>query len=183
MSPCGEGEPRRLKTVCVYCGTGEGGDPAYMAAAEELGRMLAAEGLGLVYGGGSLGLMGAVARSALEAGGHVTGVIPAFLEEREVMMQTVSELVVTKDMHERKATMAALADAFRAFDADGEASVAILTGAGGTFCAGADLSELGGANDALAKLPISDAIESLNVSNAAAIALYALATRPDPDRA
>ena len=112
MLPCGEGETRRLKTVCVYCGTGEGTDPAYMEAARELGRMLAAEGLGLVYGGGSLGLMGAVANAALEAGGHVTGVIPAFLEEREVMMQSVSELVVTKDMHERKRTMFERADGF-----------------------------------------------------------------------
>ena len=88
----GETSAPRLKSVCVYCGTGEGVDPAYMQAATGLGRQLAQEGLSLVYGGGSLGLMGAVANAALEAGGHVTGVIPAFLEEREVMMQAVSEL-------------------------------------------------------------------------------------------
>lgn len=148
MSPCGEGETRRLKTVCVYCGTGEGGDPAYMAAAEELGRMLAAEGLGLVYGGGSLGLMGAVARSALEAGGHVTGVIPAFLEEREVMMQTVSELVVTKDMHERKRTMFERADGFVALPGGIgtlEEVVEMLTwGQLGQHCKPVVLADIGG---------------------------------------
>ncbi|WP_029057236.1 TIGR00730 family Rossman fold protein [Stappia stellulata] len=101
-----------MKTICVYCGTGEGATPAYLAAATELGRRIAAEGLSLVYGGGSIGLMGAVARATLENGGHVTGVIPRFLEEREVMMQTVSDLVVTDDMHERKRIMFDRADAF-----------------------------------------------------------------------
>ncbi|WP_093806298.1 TIGR00730 family Rossman fold protein [Stappia sp. ES.058] len=101
-----------MKTICVYCGTGEGATPAYLAAATELGRRIAAEGLSLVYGGGSIGLMGAVARATLDNGGHVTGVIPRFLEEREVMMQTVSDLVVTDDMHERKRIMFDRADAF-----------------------------------------------------------------------
>ncbi|WP_425087251.1 TIGR00730 family Rossman fold protein [Stappia sp.] len=101
-----------MKTICVYCGTGEGATPAYLAAATELGRRIAADGLSLVYGGGSIGLMGAVARATLDNGGHVTGVIPRFLEEREVMMQTVSVLVVTDDMHERKRIMFDRADAF-----------------------------------------------------------------------
>lgn len=148
MSPCGEGETRRLKTVCVYCGTGEGADPAYMEAARELGRMLAAEGLGLVYGGGSLGLMGAVANAALEAGGHVTGVIPAFLEEREVMMQSVSELVVTKDMHERKRTMFERADGFVALPGGIgtlEEVVEMLTwGQLGQHCKPVVLADIGG---------------------------------------
>ena len=101
-----------MKTICVYCGTGEGATPAYLAAATELGRRIAADGLSLVYGGGSIGLMGAVARATLDNGGHVTGVIPRFLEEREVMMQTVSDLVVTDDMHEHKRIMFDRADAF-----------------------------------------------------------------------
>jgi hypothetical protein len=108
----GESGARRLKSVCVYCGTGEGTDPAYLQAATGLGRQLAAEGLSLVYGGGSIGLMGAVARATLEGGGRVTGIIPRFLEEREVMMQSVSELIVTEDMHERKRTMFERADGF-----------------------------------------------------------------------
>ena len=108
----GETAAPRLKSVCVYCGTGEGVDPAYLQAANGLGRQLAAEGLSLVYGGGSIGLMGAVARATLEGGGQVTGIIPRFLEEREVMMQSVSELIVTDDMHERKRTMFERADGF-----------------------------------------------------------------------
>lgn len=107
-----EASAPRLKSVCVYCGTGEGVDPAYMQAATGLGRQLAQEGLSLVYGGGSIGLMGAVARATLEGGGEVTGIIPRFLEEREVMMQSVSELIVTDDMHERKRTMFEHADGF-----------------------------------------------------------------------
>lgn len=101
-----------LKTVCVYCGSGTGNDPAYETAAVELGREIARAGLKLVYGGGSIGLMGAVASSALRNGAHVTGVIPRFLEEREVMMEKVSELIVTEDMHERKRIMFERADAF-----------------------------------------------------------------------
>ncbi|WP_428696480.1 TIGR00730 family Rossman fold protein [Stappia sp.] len=108
----GDATFRRLKSVCVYCGTGEGVDPAYLQAATRLGRQLAGEGLSLVYGGGSIGLMGAVARATLEGGGSVTGIIPRFLEEREVMMQSVSELIVTDDMHERKRTMFERADGF-----------------------------------------------------------------------
>lgn len=101
-----------LRTLCVYCGSGMGNHPAYEAAAVELGQHIASAGLNLVYGGGSIGLMGAVARSALKNGAHVTGIIPRFLEEREVMMENVSELIVTEDMHERKRTMFERADAF-----------------------------------------------------------------------
>ena len=102
----------KLKTICVYCGTGEGANPAYIAAAEELGRRVADADVSLVYGGGSIGLMGAVARSTLVSGGTVTGIIPRFLEEREVMMEEVSELIVTEDMHERKRRMFERADGF-----------------------------------------------------------------------
>lgn len=101
-----------LKNVCVYCGSAEGSDPAFAAAADEMGRRLADAGLGLVYGGGSIGLMGRTARAVLEAGGEVVGVIPRFLHEREIMLREVSELIVTEDMHERKRIMFERADAF-----------------------------------------------------------------------
>uniref|UniRef100_UPI003BAB3237 LOG family protein n=1 Tax=Stappia sp. TaxID=1870903 RepID=UPI003BAB3237 len=102
----------RPTSVCVYCGTGVGATPEYMEAARELGRRLAEGGVEVVYGGGSLGLMGAVAQSALEAGGRVVGIIPGFLEEREGKMPTLTETIVTDDMHERKRTMFERADAF-----------------------------------------------------------------------
>jgi uncharacterized protein (TIGR00730 family) len=92
-------------SVCVYCGSGHGTNPAYAAAARILGRSLAESGLGLVYGGGSLGLMGEVARATLKGGGHVTGIIPTFLTEREHMLKDVNDLIVTRDMHERKQLM------------------------------------------------------------------------------
>ncbi|MGA7266208.1 MAG: TIGR00730 family Rossman fold protein [Aestuariivirga sp.] len=101
--------PRKL---CVYCGSGNGRNPAYMAAARTLGKALADNNIGLVYGGGSLGLMGETARSVLDAGGHVTGIIPEFLANRERMLTDVSELIVTADMHERKMTMFARATGF-----------------------------------------------------------------------
>lgn len=101
-----------LRSICVYCGSSAGGDPEYAASALALGRAMGQEGIGLVYGGGSIGLMGIVARSVMEAGGHVTGIIPQFLKEREVMLETAHELVVTADMHERKRTMFDRADAF-----------------------------------------------------------------------
>lgn len=96
---------RPERSVCVYCGSGHGTNPAYAAAARNLGRDLAGAGLGLVYGGGSLGLMGEVARATLDAGGHVTGIIPSFLTEREHMLKDVNDLIVTRDMHERKQLM------------------------------------------------------------------------------
>jgi uncharacterized protein (TIGR00730 family) len=101
-----------LRNVCVYCGSGRGKEPAYAVAARTLGQALADAGIGLVYGGGSLGLMGEVARATLEAGGRVTGIIPAFLSEREQMLREVDELIVTEDMHQRKMLMFQKSDAF-----------------------------------------------------------------------
>ncbi|NWG46621.1 MAG: TIGR00730 family Rossman fold protein [Alphaproteobacteria bacterium] len=101
-----------LGAVCVYCGSNKGRKPAYEAAARTLGRSLAAEGIGLVYGGGGIGLMGVVARSVLEAGGHVTGIIPGFLREREAKFDAVTDLHVVETMHERKQLMFDRADAF-----------------------------------------------------------------------
>ena len=101
-----------LKSICVYCGAGNGENPAYAEAASNLGAAIAGAGIRLVYGGGSIGLMGRVARAALDAGGEVTGIIPRFLEKREEMFTDVSDLVVTEDMHERKMLMFDKAEAF-----------------------------------------------------------------------
>lgn len=101
-----------IRKICVYCGSGDGRDPAFKAAADRFGQIMAENGIGLVYGGGSLGLMGATARSVLRHGGHVTGIIPEFLVERERMLRDVQTLTVTKDMHERKQLMFETADAF-----------------------------------------------------------------------
>jgi uncharacterized protein (TIGR00730 family) len=101
-----------LQSLCVYCGSNDGADPTYAAAARELGQAMAAKGIRLVYGGGSIGLMGIVARAVLADGGKVTGIIPQFLKDREVMLKEASELVVTTDMHERKRIMAERSDAF-----------------------------------------------------------------------
>lgn len=101
-----------LNSVCVYCGSGEGLDPAYAAGARTLGIDLAKAGIRLVYGGGSVGLMGILARSVLDAGGAVTGIIPEFLENRERMLSQVTDLIVTRDMHERKMMMFERAEAF-----------------------------------------------------------------------
>lgn len=89
----------------TYCGSGPGKNPAYMAAAQALGKAMAAADIGLVYGGGGMGLMGEVARGVLAAGGHVTGIIPEFLVSRERMLDGVNELIVTTNMHERKTAM------------------------------------------------------------------------------
>ena len=91
--------------LCVYCGSGPGRNPAYMQAADDLGIAMAKANIGLVYGGGGMGLMGQVARGVLSAGGHVTGIIPEFLVNRERMLEGVSELIVTNTMHERKTMM------------------------------------------------------------------------------
>ncbi len=101
-----------LANLCVFCGSGNGRNPAYVAAANELGRHMGAAGVGLVYGGGSLGLMGETARSVLKHGGRVTGIIPAFLSEKERMLRDVDEMIVTEDMHERKRLMFERSDAF-----------------------------------------------------------------------
>lgn len=100
------------RTLCVYCGSGNGRNPAYVEAARQLGEAMAKAGIGLVYGGGSLGLMGEVARTVLGNGGHVTGIIPEFLANRERMLTDVNDLVVTPDMHSRKMTMFARASGF-----------------------------------------------------------------------
>ena len=101
-----------LQNICVYCGSGAGENPAYAKAARDFGRVLAAARIGLVYGGGSLGLMGEVARSVLAQGGHVTGIIPGFLSEREHMLMDAQELIVVDDMHQRKQLMFVKSDAF-----------------------------------------------------------------------
>jgi uncharacterized protein (TIGR00730 family) len=98
--------------LCVYCGSGPGKQPAYMAAARTLGKSLADNGIGLVYGGGSMGLMGETARAVLENGGRVTGIIPEFLTQKERMLTDVQELIVTATMHERKLTMFEKSDGF-----------------------------------------------------------------------
>lgn len=100
--------------VCVFCGSSTGIGPGYRNAAERVGRTLAERGIGLVYGGASVGTMGVVADAALAAGGRVTGVIPRSLVDREIAHPGLSDLRVVADLHERKATMAALADAFLA---------------------------------------------------------------------
>jgi uncharacterized protein (TIGR00730 family) len=101
-----------IESVCVYCGSGKGQNPAYAVAARKLGKALADAGVRLVYGGGSLGLMGEVARAALGAGGKVTGIIPEFLGAKEKMLQDVDELIVVDDMHMRKRLMFERSDAF-----------------------------------------------------------------------
>jgi uncharacterized protein (TIGR00730 family) len=101
-----------IKSICVYCASGPGNNPAFIAAARSFGRVLAENGIRLVYGGGAVGLMGALADSVLDHGGEVTGVIPDFLMNREHMLVRVQERIVTRDMHERKRVMFERADAF-----------------------------------------------------------------------
>jgi uncharacterized protein (TIGR00730 family) len=101
-----------LANICVYCGSGDGKGQIYLEAAETLGRDMAKRGIGLVYGGGSLGLMGQVARGVLAGGGRVTGIIPHFLQTKEKMLKEVQELILVDDMHQRKQLMFERADAF-----------------------------------------------------------------------
>jgi hypothetical protein len=101
-----------LKRVCVYCGSSSGNDPAYTNAARALGATLAQRGLGLVYGGGRVGLMGTIADAVLAAGGEVIGIIPEALVQMEVAHHGLADLRVVKSMHERKALMVDLCDAF-----------------------------------------------------------------------
>ena len=100
-----------ISKICVYCGSGAGADPAYEAAAKAFGRILAANRINLVFGGGSVGLMGALANAVLDHGGRVTGIIPQFLVNRELALGR-GEMIVTRDMHERKQRMFEHADAF-----------------------------------------------------------------------
>ena len=101
-----------IRTICVYCGSGPGTNPRFIESAIALGKTLAENGIRLVYGGGSIGLMGAVATSVLDHGGTVTGIIPDFLTARENALKRVQEMIVTPDMHERKRLMFERSDAF-----------------------------------------------------------------------
>jgi uncharacterized protein (TIGR00730 family) len=102
----------QIKTVCVYCGSGPGSNPRFVEAAIGLGKTFAENNIRLVYGGGSVGLMGAVAKSTLDHGGSVTGIIPDFLRARENSLTRIQEMIVTPDMHERKRLMFERSDAF-----------------------------------------------------------------------
>lgn len=104
--------PARFRRICVYCGSSEGNRPEYAEAARQMGAFLARQGIGLVYGGGRVGLMGAVASGALAAGGEVIGVIPEKLRARELAHLGLTELFVVDSMHARKTMMAYLSDAF-----------------------------------------------------------------------
>ena len=102
----------KIRKICVYCGSGPGTDPAFVESARAFGAILAKNGVGLVFGGGTVGIMGAIAKSVLDHGGTVTGIIPEFLVAREHAMRGADNLIVTRDMHERKRKMFEMADAF-----------------------------------------------------------------------
>ena len=102
----------KISNVCVYCGSSPGNNPRFIEAATDFGRILAENKINLVYGGGSFGLMGALATSVLDHGGTVTGIIPEALVARERALKRVQEMVVTRDMHERKRLMFERSDAF-----------------------------------------------------------------------
>ncbi|MEZ4776689.1 MAG: TIGR00730 family Rossman fold protein [Bacteroidia bacterium] len=101
-----------MNHICVFCGSNAGHNPIYTQAAVELGQLMAARSIGLVYGGGNVGLMGVIADACLEAGGKVTGVIPEFLLAKEVGHTGLTEMIVVKTMHERKQRMADLSEGF-----------------------------------------------------------------------
>lgn len=101
-----------IRNICVYCGSSDGHDATFLAAATTLGSALAKAGIGLVYGGGNNGLMGAIAHAVLQNGGYVTGIIPDFLKQQESMLADVQELHIVPDMHTRKRMMFDKADAF-----------------------------------------------------------------------
>lgn len=125
----------RLKRICVFCGSSLGARPVYRQAAQRLGELLAERGIGVVFGGGCVGLMGVVADAALSKGGEVIGVMPESLVRREIGHQGVTKLHVVETMHQRKALMADLSDAFIA-----------LPGGYGTleeFCEAVTWSQLG----------------------------------------
>ena len=98
--------------IAVFCGSSTGNNPSYINAAKKLGAFFGENGIDLVYGGGKVGLMGAIADAVLESGGKVFGVIPEYLKEKEIEHTGLTELFVVADMHERKAKMASMADAF-----------------------------------------------------------------------
>ncbi len=102
----------KIRKICVYCGSGPGTDPAFVESARAFGAVLAENGIGLVFGGGSVGMMGTLAKAVLGHGGEVTGIIPEFLVAREHAMRGADNLIVTHDMHARKRKMFEMADAF-----------------------------------------------------------------------
>ncbi len=103
---------KKIKNICVYCGSGSGANGEYAMAARILGKAMAASNIGLVYGGASIGIMGEVARAVRDNGGQVTGVIPHFLTKHEVVYDGAQELIFTETMQERKHIMAERSDAF-----------------------------------------------------------------------
>ncbi len=100
------------KSLCIFCGSRNGNDPAFVEEAKKLARTMAEKGIELVYGGGSIGIMGIVAQEVLDHGGRVTGVIPEFLQKHEVGHSNLSELIITDSMHNRKRTMFERSDGF-----------------------------------------------------------------------
>jgi uncharacterized protein (TIGR00730 family) len=102
----------KINAICVYCGSSPGTDPAFVETARDFGKILAQNGIRLVYGGGSIGLMGALASSVIDHGGAATGIIPEFLTAKERPRRLAQEQIITRDMHERKSTMFDRADAF-----------------------------------------------------------------------
>ena len=102
----------KIKAICVYCGSSPGADPAFVQAARAFGKILAENAVRLVYGGGSIGLMGAVAQAVIDHGGAATGIIPEFLTTKERPKRLAQEQIITRDMHERKRIMFDRADAF-----------------------------------------------------------------------
>jgi uncharacterized protein (TIGR00730 family) len=101
-----------IASICVYCGSGAGNDPAFRDCARAFGHAMAEHGIGLVYGGGTIGLMGTIAEAVLDGGGHVTGIMPDFLKSREKLLDRVQETIIVPDMHSRKQLMFEKADAF-----------------------------------------------------------------------
>ena len=104
--------PMPIRSLCVYCGSSQGDNPLYAAAAQHLGILLAERDIRLVYGGGHIGMMGLIADTVLDRGGRAVGVIPHFLQRREVAHPRLTELLLVDNMHQRKRKMFALADAF-----------------------------------------------------------------------
>ena len=112
MSNLPSGNPARIGRICVFCGSSLGANPKYLAEAQSLGQQMAGGGWGLVYGGTSIGLMGAIAEAALSAGAEGIGVLPQALQDREIAHRGLTKLHLVGSMHERKALMASLSDAF-----------------------------------------------------------------------
>ncbi len=102
----------KIEKICVYCGSSPGTRPAFVEAARNFGKILAENGIGLVYGGGSVGIMGELSQAVIKHGGEVHGIIPEFLKDREHARKNGQDLIVTRDMHERKRKMFEMADAF-----------------------------------------------------------------------